>query len=77
MARRYSRTELGTGYGLVAGAAVGVLLLAATGSAVWLGVCAAIGLVAGAAWGQLSDERSRTHRRPPETSHTSDGPGAS
>lgn len=55
--RRYAKTELGPGHGLVVGAALGTILFALTGSVWWLGLVG-IGLVAGAALGQLLD---RTH----------------
>lgn len=74
MERKYSNTELGMGYGLVLGGAAGIMLLVFTGSAVWLGIASALGLVGGMIWGQLSDEPSDTDPPPaPETSHDPDG----
>jgi hypothetical protein len=50
-------------YGLVAGAALGTLLLALTGSATWLAAMAGVGLLVGVLVGGWRDHRS--WREPP------------
>lgn len=63
MRRDSSATEVWPGYGLIAGAAIGVLLLALTGWVLWLAFLPAFGLVVGAITGQVLDDRTGRHDR--------------
>lgn len=53
-AREHTRIELGAAYGLIAGAALGSLVLALTGDVLWLSISPAFGLILGLAVASLS-----------------------
>ncbi len=53
--RKYTSTELGMMYGLLAGAAIGLVLFAITSNALWfiaIGAGLALGFGLGATWGR-------------------------
>lgn len=58
MAHPSTSTTTYVAYGLVAGGALGTLLLALTGSATWLAVMAGVGLLVGLLAGGWQDHRS-------------------
>ena len=59
MARTYTSTQTWPGYGLVAGSGVGVVLLALTGSVMWIVALPGAGLLVGLLAGSWRDHQSR------------------
>lgn len=57
-----TRLALGVAYGLVAGAAVGSILLALTGELMWLSIAPGIGLIVGLAVPSLADRSTEDGR---------------
>lgn len=61
------RTELGAAYGIIAGGAVGSILLAFTGDPMWIAFASGLGLIIGLMWGMSSggEDEPRSDDEPP------------